>query len=404
MNIRRITILVMVVVSYAFLAYFNIAYSSFLGAAAYFGGMFMLWGFGGLQPTVTHCSLVRDVLEKDEEIGSVLTHCAKVVSQASGMLAEQLNLIEDENCRVRSIFSDAIEKLVVSFQHLAVLAARQNEIGLRITARGTNESSVRQFEDFAAKTSNTLRQFVDSVIENSRTAMSLVELTDKITTQMREVKGILGEIEGISKQTNLLALNAAIEAARAGEAGRGFAVVADEVRDLSGRTGLFSLQIRNALTKMQASVDEAESAINRMAARDMTFALSSKADVEHAMAGIEAINETTGKAVAELNTIAEEASAAVGNAVLSLQFQDMVTQLLEHTGKRVELLRVVLRGEAEMVGVMGKAFSLGDTLKALDKIQEHIALQTEQFQLLHQSVAQNPVAQTGFASGEVELF
>jgi methyl-accepting chemotaxis protein len=103
---------------------------------------------------------------------------------------------------------------------LAALAARQNEIGLRITARDSEQVSVRQFEDFAAKTSNTLRQFVDSVVDNSRTAMSLVELTDRITGQMREVKGMLGEIEGISKQTNLLALNAAIEAARAGEAGR----------------------------------------------------------------------------------------------------------------------------------------------------------------------------------------
>ena len=141
-----------------------------------------------------------------------------------------------------------------------------------------------------------------------------------------------------------------------------------------------------------------------MAAQDMTFALTSKTDVEHAMAGIEAMNEITGNAVAELNVIAEDVSTAVGNAVLSLQFQDMVTQLLEHTGKRVELLRAVLKDEAEMAEVMGKTLSLGDTLNALDNIQRHIVLQAGRFELLHRSVAKNPVAQTGFASGEVELF
>lgn len=86
--------------------------------------------------------------------------------------------------------------------------------------------------------------------------MTLVEMTDRMTTQMRDVRGMLGEIEGIAKQTNLLALNAAIEAARAGEAGRGFAVVADEVRDLSGRTNHFSHQIRGSLATIQSTIEE----------------------------------------------------------------------------------------------------------------------------------------------------
>ncbi len=92
---------------------------------------------------------------------------------------------------------------------------------MQIVSGGSEEGSVSEFQRFASKTSNTLRQFVDSVVENSRLAMSLVEMTDLINKQMSEVRGMLGEIEGISKQTNLLALNAAIEAARAGEAGPG---------------------------------------------------------------------------------------------------------------------------------------------------------------------------------------
>ena len=388
---------------YLVLYYGNVSLFSVAGGGIY-GAMALFSVFAAARhdlPGKKRCALEHGgQLGEDDLRKQVIS----AIDHASRVLNEQLSLIGDENSRVRAIFSEAIERLVLAFQHLAELASRQHEIGLRITVRNSKDSSARQFEDFASKTSNTLRQFVDSVIENSRTAMSLVELTDRISSQMQEVRGMLAEIEGISKQTNLLALNAAIEAARAGEAGRGFAVVADEVRDLSGRTSHFSLQIRDSLSKMQRSVDEAELAINSMAARDMTFALTSKADVEQAMAGIEAMNELTGQAVAELNAIADDVANAVSNAVLSLQFQDMVTQLLEHTGRRVELLERLLEDESRVLRTMEGGGSLDDTLRALDVIRNHVAQQADKFHQLHRSVANNPVSQTGFACGEVELF
>jgi methyl-accepting chemotaxis protein len=108
-----------------------------------------------------------------------------------------------------------------------------------------------------------MQKVVDNVIMNSKLGMELVELTDRISKRAADVESILGEIAGIAKQTNLLALNAAIEAARAGEAGRGFAVVADEVRDLSTRTSQFSQQIAVVMKSMREGVSGAEDAIER---------------------------------------------------------------------------------------------------------------------------------------------
>jgi methyl-accepting chemotaxis protein len=221
---------------------------------------------------------------------------------------------------------------------------------------------------------------------------------------MREVRGRLSEIEGIAKQTNLLALNAAIEAARAGEAGRGFAVVADEVRDLSGRTNHFSQQIREALTAMQAQIEASEKAIHHMAAQDMTFAITSKGDVEVAMSGIEAMNQRTGDSVAELNQIAEQVESSVNQAIVSLQFQDMVTQLLSHVMRRLDVMEEVVSDEEQMAVALRNTSDPEATMRTLDTLREHVDTVSQKLMTLKKGVDHNPVRQTGYSSGDVELF
>jgi methyl-accepting chemotaxis protein len=340
----------------------------------------------------THFS--REVIEKS---GEAIVH-------VSGEISRQVGEMRDEVARAQVIFSEAIGKLVSSFQDMNAQIQRQQQLGMQVVAGGAEGGSVSEFQNFANKTSETLRQFVDSVVENSRLAMSLVEMTDRIISQMSEVRGMLGEIEGISKQTNLLALNAAIEAARAGEAGRGFAVVADEVRDLSGRTNHFSQQIRGSLSKMQTTIEATEQAINRMAAQDMTFALTSKSDVELAMVGINEMNRRTGETVLELNTIGERVEAAVNQAIMSLQFQDMVTQLLGHVSKRLDVLDEIVSDERQMGGALHGNGNPAETLLALAAICSHVDQISQKISVISQKVDNSPVAQTGFASGEVELF
>lgn len=372
--------------------------------AVIFAVVVMVLGWFAAVSLFAPSPLDLDIPVRGETDRQIIEHSSDAIVRVSTEFSTQIAEIRGELGQARAIFSEAIAQLIDSFQGMNAHVQRQRQLGMMVTSADDTAGSAAEFHAFASKTSDTLRKFVESVVENSRLAMSLVEMTDRISNQMREVRGRLGEIEGIAKQTNLLALNAAIEAARAGEAGRGFAVVADEVRDLSGRTNHFSQQIRAALDGMQQTIDSSEQAINQMAAQDMTFALTSKADVEKAMSGIEDLNHRTGATVGELNQIAVQVEASVNQAVLSLQFQDMVTQLLGHIERRLDVMDEVVGDEQRMASVLRDTRDPAGAVHALDALREHVDQLAQKLVTLKMGVDKNPVGQTAYASGDVELF
>ena len=333
----------------------------------------------------------------------LLAETGEVMQRASDEFHSQFEEARADVMRTQQIFSEAIGTLIQSFTGMSQQARRQQELGTGIISSQRGEDGAADFAGFAQHTSETLHAFVDSVVANSKLAMELVEMTDKMAEQMKRITGMLGEIEGISKQTNLLALNAAIEAARAGEAGRGFAVVADEVRDLSGRTSHFSQQIRGQLVTMQQSIEMTEQAINKMAAQDMTFALKSKQGVEVAMQNIEALNHRTGETIDELNHISESMEQSVNQAVVSLQFQDMVTQLLSHVNGRLESVQAVL-GEVRALAAAAQCGQGDMSAAQADSLRQSLLQARAQVEGLRQRTSNNPVSQEGFNTGEIELF
>ena len=336
---------------------------------------------------------------------TIIQQGSAAVSRVADEMAAQLAEMRGELQRSRSIFGEAVGGLIASFQALDAHAARQRELALAMAAGGAGEiGKLGEFGVFTARISERLGQFTDSMLDNSRIAARLVDMTGQIVGRMHEVRGCLGDIEGIAKQTNLLALNAAIEAARAGEAGRGFAVVADEVRELSAHTNHFSLQIRESLDAMQEGILASEQAVQQMAAQDVGFAEGSKQEVEQAMHGIAALNVRSGEALAELNEIAGQVEMAVNQAVLSLQFQDVLTQLLGHVERRVEMLDEVVADERRLAEILRDSGDAREVLSALSALQAHVAGLGEKMIALNRGVSNSPVSQAGFASGEIELF
>jgi methyl-accepting chemotaxis protein len=338
-----------------------------------------------------------------DQIG-LATGVSNLLVTSVGPVAAQLATMREEVLRTQSLLADAFSQLTTSFHGMNELTDRQRDTALGVSGALVGEGTTKQFDEFVANTSQVMQRIVDNVVLNGKLGVELAEMTDGIAQHTRTVQGILSEIGSIAKQTNLLALNAAIEAARAGEAGRGFAVVADEVRDLSGRTTQFSQQINKVIQRMQEAVHQTEVAIQRLAGQDMTFALDSKLSVEQIIRTMEDQARARNEAISDLARGSGEVSAVVNKAITALQFQDMTAQLLSHILQRMETLDQVfgdlgrlgndLSQHAASGDVKAMAAALGgEATRIVSRMESKVAAQPE-----------NPVGQTAMSQGDIELF
>ncbi|WET10550.1 MULTISPECIES: methyl-accepting chemotaxis protein [unclassified Pseudomonas] len=200
---------------------------------------------------------------------------------------------------------------------------------------------------------NSMEQASSSLEHIATSLNSTATVINTLGQRSQEIGGIVGVITSIAEQTNLLALNAAIEAARAGEQGRGFAVVADEVRNLASRTRQATDEISGMIQSIQQETGNAISTMEQGNAL-MQEGLSRNADVASALARIDEQSRSAGQQFAAITTATQEQSSTATLLSSNLQSialanseQREVVSNLAITAKELETLASGLRQEVD---------------------------------------------------------
>ncbi len=316
----------------------------------------------------------------------------------------ELDMIAEEVSRVHSLVSDATGVLASSFHHISDLSRSQSAMVSEVIARNSSDEGDESVnvKQFAMETSSIMEHFIDILVSVSKQSVEAVHHIDDMVEHLDGIFKLVDDVKGLADQTNLLALNASIEAARAGEAGRGFAVVADEVRTLSIRSSNFNDQIRLKVSSTKNSVEKVKATVGEMASRDINVTISAKEKVGVLLEQVNELNEFFELKINDISRIGDEISEAVGNAVRSLQFEDIATQSLataqKHVGHVTEMCTLACDYEP------GFAAYDEETKPAYALYITELQEQIEQLKAGWMESSHKSVEQKSMSAGDVDLF
>nr|WP_158891606.1 MULTISPECIES: methyl-accepting chemotaxis protein [unclassified Pseudomonas] len=297
-----------------------------------------------------------------DEMGQLLTAFAQMQDKLRGMIqgikqgtdhlvaashsisanSQQLSAAAQEQSSAASSMAATVEELTVSINHVSDNAGEAHDL---------SSQSGRLAQDGG----QTIQASVDSMRSIAGTVQSSATRIGELGEHSERVSSIVSVIKGIADQTNLLALNAAIEAARAGEQGRGFAVVADEVRQLAQRTTNSTQEIAAMIEKIQAATQAAMS--------DM------EVGVRQVNGGVDLANQA-GEAVVSINTASDKVVRVVNQISLALREQ---TAASHDVARTVERLAQMAQQNSEAIG------ETVQTAVSLDALANDLNRQISQF-------------------------
>ena len=277
--------------------------------------------------------LIRDVAESTLQVASAAEQMSAIAEGQEKLVNEQYMAV-DQVSTAATEMSAAIHE-VADNAHSTADAAREAD------RQGHSAS------DVVSATMNDLRRLAADVEEAAGVINNLEQDTDKIG-------GVLSVIEGIAEQTNLLALNAAIEAARAGEQGRGFAVVADEVRALAARTQDSTRDIQQMIQKLQSGTGQAVAVMQRgaqLAAQSVEKAGTTESSLNETSASVMRINDMA----AQIAAAGEEQSQTTEDIARNISgIRDLSNQSAQSSQESRDASNVLARLAANLQQQVGR--------------------------------------------------
>ena len=273
--------------------------------------------------------------------------------------ALKLKAEQDKRVAMNNLADDFDQRTSGIIKSLAAAATEMQATAAQMTAASNNTAHASQIvasaaaeadsnvqtvaaatEELSASSSEIARQ-ISSVAEKSTRASDEAVRTSKQVTELNvladSIGDVIGAIKEIAEQTNLLALNATIEAARAGEAGKGFAVVADEVKKLATETANKTIQIDERVGKIQSAIRATVEAVGRI--------INDVQDIDHSTSTVASAVEEQNAATSEIGRNVSEAST--GTQQVAQNITD-VQRSAEETGEAANNLNTAANELAEI--------------------------------------------------------
>ena len=257
-------------------------------------------------------------VESNDEFGVLASAFNRFVERIHGSIRDVSSATEQVNEVAKRVLAASNSSMVNSDEQASrtnSVAAAINQLGAAAQEIARNAADASQQASGASHQAEDGRKVVEQNIEAMRQLSSNISAScaqiEALNTQTVGIGQILDVIKGISEQTNLLALNAAIEAARAGEAGRGFAVVADEVRSLAHRTQTSAQEIHSMIEKLQVGARDSVSTMTESQRQsESSVGIANQAgerlgSVTRSIGEIDAMNQSVATATEEQTSVIE---------------------------------------------------------------------------------------------------
>jgi methyl-accepting chemotaxis protein len=283
------------------------------------------------------------IMDCKDEYGDVARELEKTRVQLQDIIKTQV-VTSQELATLTEVMtlsmSETKESSQEEFQEIDQLATAMSEMTSTVQTVADHAHNASQLTEQASGQAETGQRFVQGTVtkmsELSNDISASAQAVNQVEERVESIGSVVGTIQGISEQTNLLALNAAIEAARAGEAGRGFAVVADEVRNLAQRTQQATVEIQEMISHLQSSANSAVELMEKSvveAADGVELVTNAGAELDGIVSQVNQINDMNfqiATAAGQQSSVAEEMNQNLTNVRELVEASvTVVTELLE---------------------------------------------------------------------------